>query len=90
MAENYSLNSKFGLNVTPNKQQKQIAPNEIIKSTQESIGNIFDTVTGYVQKYENVFSGDVEREINLYDRQAMIVGMNLRAAEVKRHFDMNI
>ena len=90
MAENYSLNSKFGLNVTPNKQQKQIAPNEIIKSTQESIGNIFDTLTGYVQKYENVFSGDVEREINLYDRQAMIVGMNLRAAEVKRHFDMNI
>ncbi len=90
MAENYSLNSKFGLNVTPNKQQKQIASNEIIKSTQESIGNIFDTVTGYVQKYENVFSGDVEREINLYDRQAMIVGMNLRAAEVKRHFDMNI
>ncbi len=89
MAENYSLNSKFGFNVTPSKQ-KQSAPKEVVKSTQENIINIFDTMTEYVQKYENVFSGDVEREINLYDRQAMIVGMNLRASEPKRNFDMNI
>lgn len=89
MAENYSLNSKFGYNVTPNKV-KQEAPKSVVKSTQENIANIFDTMTGYVQKYENVFSGDVEREINLYDRQAMIVGMNLRASEVKRSFDVNI
>ena len=89
MAENYSLNSKFGYNVTPNKG-KVNAPKNPAKEVQENIVNLFDNMTGYVQKYENVFTGDVEREINMYERQAMIVGMNLRAGEVKRNFDMNI
>ena len=40
-------------------------------------------MTSYVAKYENVFNGDVEREIGMYSRQAMIVGMNLKAGEEK-------
>jgi Ca2+-transporting ATPase len=43
-----------------------------------------------IAKNENVFNGDVEREIGMYSRQAMIVGMNLKAAEERRRFDMNI
>ena len=65
MAENYSLNSKFGYNVSPSKT-KINAPKIPVKEIQENIGNLFDTMTGYVQKYENVFSGDVEKEINMY------------------------
>ena len=43
-----------------------------------------------LNKYENVFSGNVENQINMYSRQAMIIGMNLKAAEPKRNFDVNI
>jgi hypothetical protein len=89
MAENYSLNSRFGLNVSSqgakNKQAQQ-ANVELSKN----VGNLFDSMTNYVSKYENVFNGDVEREINMYSRQAMIVGMNLKAGETRRQFDVNI
>ena len=89
MAENYSLNSRFGLNVS-----SQGAKNKQAQQTQaelsKSVGNLFDSMTSYVSKYENVFNGDVEREINMYSRQAMIVGMNLKAGETKRQFDVNI
>ena len=89
MAENYSLNSRFGLNVSSqgakNKQAQQINVD-----LSQNVGNLFDSMTNYVSKYENVFNGDVEREINMYSRQAMIVGMNLKVGETKRQFDVNI
>ena len=89
MAENYSLNSRFGLNVSSqgakNKQAQQAGVD-----LSRNVGNLFDSMTSYVSKYENVFNGDVEREINMYSRQAMIVGMNLKAGETKRQFDVNI
>ena len=88
MAENYSLNSKFGFNITTGKGN--VAPKTDAKEIKENVVNLFDNMTGYIEKYEDVFNGDVEKEINMYERQAMIVGMNLRAGEVKRNFDMNI
>jgi len=89
MAENYSLNSRFGLNVSSQGAQSKQAQKTNVDIS-KSVGELFDTMTSYVSKYENVFSGEVEREINMYSRQAMIVGMNLKAGEVKRSFDMNI
>lgn len=89
MAENYSLNSRFGLNVSTKGAASQQAQNANVDIA-KSVGDLFDSMTGYVSKYENVFSGEVEREINMYSRQAMIVGMNLKAADTKRNFDMNI
>ena len=89
MAENYSLNSRFGLNVSSqgaNNQQAQKTNIDLSKN----VGDMLDSMTSYVAKYENVFNGDVAREINMYSRQAMIVGMNLKAADTKRSFDMNI
>ena len=42
-------------------------------------------------KYEDVFNGNVEKEIGMYSRKAMIVGMNLKASDKNiRNFDMNI
>ena len=89
MAENYSLNSRFGLNVSSQGAKNQQAQKTNVDVAQH-VGDLFDSMTSYVAKYENVFNGDVEREINMYARQAMIVGMNLKNNEVKRHFDMNI
>ncbi len=89
MAENYNLGSKFGLNVSSKGNKLQSA--EVKKAeTEKTAPNLFDSMTGYVAKYENVFNGEVAEEINMYSRQAMIVGMNLKAAEQKRSFDMNI
>ncbi len=89
MAENYNLGSKFGLNVSSKGNKLQSA--EVKKTEAENITpNLFDSMTSYVAKYENVFNGEVAEEINMYSRQAMIVGMNLKAAEQKRSFDMNI
>ena len=89
MAENYSLNSKFGLNVSSQSAKPQQAPKTEINIT-KNVSDILDSMTEYVSKYENVFNGEVEREINMYSRQAMIVGMNLRAGEAKHQFDLNI
>lgn len=89
MAENYSLNSKFGLNVSSTNTKNQQAQQTNIDIT-KNVGDLFDTITGYVSKYENVFNGTVEKEINMYSRQAMLVGMNLKNSETKRHFDMDI
>ena len=89
MAENYSLNSSFGLNVSTkgtNNNQAQNASVDVAKS----VGDLFDSMTSYVSKYEDVFNGKVEHDINMYSRQAMMVGMNLKAGETKRNFDMNI
>lgn len=90
MAENYSLNSRFGFNVSQQgaKTQQQVQKTNIDLS--KTAADLFDSMTSYVAKYENVFNGDVEREIGMYSRQSMIVGMNLKAAEEKRKFDMNI
>ena len=91
MAENYSLNSSFGLNVSHQGTKKQPTPqNSNVEAFSKSVGEFVDSMTSYVAQYEDVFSGKVEHDINMYSRQAMIVGMNLRAGEEKRNFDMNI
>jgi len=92
MAENYSLNSGFGFNIT-NKNlstaKKGVAQQS--ENIKETVGNLFDSMTSYVAKYEDVFNGDVTKEINMYSRQSMIVGMNLKASDKNIHkFDMNI
>ena len=39
----------------------------------------------------DTFNGKVAKEIGMYSRQAMIVGMNLKASDKNiRNFDMNI
>ena len=88
MSQNYNLNSSFGMNVTgSNSANVQKKPAE----TNQKQGGLFDSMTNYIDKYENVFTGDVEKEINMYSRQMMIVGMNLKAADKTiRKFDMNI
>ena len=91
MAQNYNLGSKFGFNVSQSQVGKQgsFAPKKI--DIGETVGNILDSMTNYVDKYEDVFNGKVAKDIGMYSRQAMIVGMNLKASDKNiRNFDMNI
>ena len=90
MAQNYHLNSNFGFNVTPQGVSSQ-APNQQEQKEEAKKPTIFDSVNSFFEKNEGVFSGDVEKEINMYSRQAMIIGMNLKASDKNvRRFDMNI
>ena len=89
MAENYSLNSRFGLNISQKGAKTPAQPKQEI-NLEKTVENLFDSMTGYVAKYENVFNGDVENKINMYSRQAMFVSMNLIASDTKHNFDMNI
>ena len=89
MSQNYNLNSNFGLNVTGGSAKTQGQKPQI--DLAQKAANLFDSMTSYVDKYENVLTGNVEQEINMYSRQMMIVGMNLKAADGNiRRFDMNI
>lgn len=89
MAQNYSLNSGFGLNVT--HRGTQTPAKQAVETLTSTVGGLFDSVGDYFSKNEKVFNGDVEREINMYSRQMMIVGMNLKASDnTVRRFDMNI
>ena len=90
MAEKYTLNSRFGLNVSQQGTKAQQQVKQAAVELQKNVSELFDSMTGYIAKNESVFNGDVEREIGMYSRQAMIVGMNLKAGEEKRKFDMNI
>ena len=90
MGQNYNLNSTFGLNVTPRNPQQQKPEVKQKTNIESTIGNLFDSFTSFSPEAEKVYTGDVEKQINMYSRQAMIVGMNLRNAEEKRHFDVNI
>ncbi len=87
MAENYSLNSKFGFNI----KSSNLGQNQNKIDIKNSVENLFGSVNNFFAKNEQVFNGDVEKEINMYSRQAMIVGMNLKASDDNiRRFDMNI
>lgn len=89
MAQNYNLNSSFGLNVTSKNTNTPAQQNQV--DLGKKAANLFDSLTNYVDKYENVLTGDVEKEINMYSRQMMIVGMSMQASDNNiRRFDMNI
>ena len=89
MGQNYNLNSTFGMNVS--SRNTRVKPEKPQKTNIDStIGDLLDNFVGFSPEIEKVYNGDVEKQINMYSRQAMIVGMNLKNAEVKRNFDVNI
>jgi len=90
MGQNYNLNANFGFNVT-NKKIKTAETEKQTLEQQKKEFNIFTPISDYFNKYEDVLNGNTEKEINMYSRQAMIVGMNLKASDkTLRKFDMNI
>lgn len=90
MSQNYNLNNNFGFNIIK-KGTDEASTQQAVQNINDTAINLFDNITGYVAKYENVFSGEVEEETNMYVRQSMMIGMSMRAEDNKRtSFDMNI
>lgn len=91
MAENFSFLKPFGMNVAPKNAPVQPKIKEPSVNINETVSNIFDSMTSYIADNEDVFNGNVAHQINMYSRQSMIVGMNMKAADTNVHrFDMNI
>ena len=89
MAQNYNLNSSFGFNITGGKTPQTVKKQQV--EPEKKPVNFLDSVMNYVDENESVLNGDVQKEINMYSRQMMIVGMNLKASDKNiRRFDMNI
>ncbi len=88
MSQNYNLNSSFGFNVSSrNAQGSQAHKLSIGANAHDILGTSFDKS----ESIEKVFNGDVEKEIGMYSRQAMIVGMSLKAVDNNiRRFDFKI
>lgn len=90
MGQNYNLNSGFGLNVQ-SQGAKAMPAQKSGQGMLSKLGNLFDVKTDTFEKIDTVLSGDVEKETNMYIRQMMMVGMNLKAADKTRHrFDVSI
>lgn len=89
MSQNYNLNSSFGFNVSSKNTQNQNKTPQI-EQLGKVVGDLFESATSYVSEYEKVFNGEVEKQIDMYARQAMFVGMNLKGSEVQRRFDTSI
>ncbi|MBQ7286128.1 MAG: hypothetical protein IJW73_00025, partial [Candidatus Gastranaerophilales bacterium] len=80
MAENYNLNPNFGLNVSSKGtgsstgyKPSSVPAKDVLEGLSISsrrMNNIFD-----------VFDGKVANEISMYSRQAMLISMNLNAAD---------
>lgn len=91
MSQNYNLNNNFGFNIIKKEGANQASIQQAVQNINQTATDLFDNITGYVAKYENVFNGEVEEETNMYMRQSMMIGMNMRAEDNKRpNFDMNI
>lgn len=89
MSESYNLKSSFGFNVQPRGTQTSNAQSAESISNQ-AVKDIFG-VNKYLTDNEDVFNGNVEHQIDLYTRQSMIIGMNLRNAQgPKRKLDVSL
>lgn len=83
MAEgNNILNRPFGLNVS--------IPSRTLQQAQETAAknlNLFNPVMDYLDQNENVFNGDVAREIDKYNRMAYALGAVMRDGKREITFD---
>lgn len=79
---NNILNRPFGLNIK--------VPERTLQQVQESAGNavnIFTPIFTYLDDNNKVFSGDVAKEIDKYNRMTYSLGSIMRAGKTEVKFD---
>lgn len=79
---NNILNRPFGLNIR--------LPERTLKQAQESAinsVNLFSPMMDYLEDNDKVFSGDVSREIDKYNRMAYSLGSIMRDGKAEVSFD---
>lgn len=83
MSMNFNVKS-FGLNVIPDlKSGTKVAT----QSMEKAIGNMWEPVLDYLATNDNVFSGDVAREINKLNVQTMQLGVIVNGEGENRSLD---
>lgn len=83
MSDNF-VKQQFGLNVKiPQRTLKQFE-----KTAQGSVSSLWEPLFNFIDKNQNVFTGDVSREIEKYNIMQYNVGAALRAQNTNGGFDV--
>lgn len=82
MSTNFNIKS-FGLNVIPDVKQRE----KTAQSVEKAIGDMWVPVLDYLATNENVFSGEVAKEINKINIQTMQLGTIVNADRETRNLD---
>ncbi len=82
MAENYTIKS-FGLNIIPSGSDVK----KMGENVEKAIGTLWDPVLDYLKENDNIFSGEVAREIEKTNIQTLNLGMAMRSSETERRLD---
>lgn len=70
----------FGLNVIPDKQA---TVEHTAQAVEGAISSMWEPILGYLEENENVFSGEVSKEIDKINNQTMRLGMTLNAGNTR-------
>ena len=73
----------FGLNVIAPRTGQQVK-----ESVSDAASSLFAPVIEYFENNDNVFSGDVAREIESLNMQTMRLGIELRKGSEKHDFNI--
>ena len=82
MSTNFNIKS-FGLNVIPDAKQNS----HTAQTVEKAIGDMWEPVLDYLATNENVFSGEVAREINRINIQTLELGTIVDADRETRNLD---
>ena len=83
MSDNF-IKQPFGLNIkVPEKTLKQLE-----KTAQGSVGGIFEPLFEFISDNQNVFSGDVARQIEKYNALQYNISATLRAQSTNGGFNI--
>ncbi len=80
------FNKPFGLNVKVPTRTLQQAKETAVKT----VSNLWKPMEDYFEKADNVFSGDVQSEIQKYHRMAYSLGVTMRQGQEKRTFNVKV
>jgi cytochrome c556 len=80
------FNRPFGLNVQVPTRTFQQAKETATKA----VSNLWEPVVDYFEKADNVFSGDVQNQIQKYYSMAYSLGQTVRKGEEKHTFNATV
>lgn len=80
------FNRPFGLSVqVPTRTLKQAKD-----TAQKAVSSLWEPVVDYFDKADNVFSGNVQDEINKYNRMAYSLGVTMRKGQDRPTFNVKV
>lgn len=84
MVSEFNIKS-FGFNVIPDRKMTK---ENAAKTIEHAMGALWEPVLDYLKTNENVFSGDVNAEINRINMQTMQLGTIVNGSREIRNIDI--